>query len=309
MTAGRFCAQCGREAGGGAFCQHCGASQAVAPPPVQAAPVSAFCPNCGTKAEPGLAFCTNCGANLATGVPLTPSQYVQHAAAVPSKTPMYVGAGAAVVALIVAVILLSGGGDDKSSSTPSQATTGGGASSSSSSAGNSATGPDTAKTDTNAVASYPKAVARNAPAPKGSDRYLDSGNNNVKAAEEMKAVIQKAGVNVTGAEFFVFPIRGTVNTMLVIDAPSSAPMFSSSSSASAMNSDAEMKKFAAAIVASPTIKTARITSLTMNVRDKDQQGPLVVTFGLPITALEGLAKGTLSDAELQKQMVLGTQRR
>ena len=121
MTTGRFCAQCGQEAGGGAFCQHCGAAQhvgdATAATAATATPRNEFCPNCGTKAEPGLAFCTQCGTNLATGVAPAHAQHVHQDAQ--SKTPIYVGVGAVVVALIIAVVVMSGGGDDSSSSVSS----------------------------------------------------------------------------------------------------------------------------------------------------------------------------------------------
>jgi hypothetical protein len=68
-----------------------------------------FCPNCGTKAGPGLLFCTDCGANLATGVPFAASQRAPQAQAEVSKTPIYFGVGAVVVALIIAFIVLYGG--------------------------------------------------------------------------------------------------------------------------------------------------------------------------------------------------------
>ena len=59
---------------GFAFCQHCGAAQALpataSEPPPLSEPLNAFCPSCGTKAEPGLAFCTKCGASLAVAAPL-----------------------------------------------------------------------------------------------------------------------------------------------------------------------------------------------------------------------------------------------
>ena len=47
------CAGCGRDSGGGKFCQHCGT-------PLVAA-VGRHCSNCGAQPSPGAAFCAECG--------------------------------------------------------------------------------------------------------------------------------------------------------------------------------------------------------------------------------------------------------
>ncbi len=50
-----LCAKCGEAAGGGKFCQRCGAPLAAAP-----AAVKAFCKNCGSQLT-GARFCGECG--------------------------------------------------------------------------------------------------------------------------------------------------------------------------------------------------------------------------------------------------------
>ena len=66
------------------------------------------------------------------------------------------------------------------------------------------------------------------------------------------------------------------------------------------------KKLFQALLAGPP--EAKITSLAMNVRGKDAKGPYVLTIAMPMTAVEGIVKGTLSDAELQKLLQMGMQR-
>lgn len=47
------CPSCGKPAGSGKFCSHCGASMEMS-----------FCPNCGQKQPPGANFCNKCGQKL-----------------------------------------------------------------------------------------------------------------------------------------------------------------------------------------------------------------------------------------------------
>src|SRR6266576_2762262 len=93
------CTSCGYDVTGKKFCQQCGtpvqptgvpAPSSLATPvcntcgqnlqAASAAPVSAFCTNCGQKNAPGVRFCASCGNQL--GMPAAPVQPVQ-----PGYTP------------------------------------------------------------------------------------------------------------------------------------------------------------------------------------------------------------------------------
>ncbi|MEG2417665.1 MAG: zinc ribbon domain-containing protein [Eubacterium sp.] len=76
------CPSCGKPAGSGKFCSHCGASMSLPKCPSCGAPVSStlkfcpecgaklaggspgLCPQCGTQNDPGTKFCGECGNKL-----------------------------------------------------------------------------------------------------------------------------------------------------------------------------------------------------------------------------------------------------
>jgi hypothetical protein len=307
LTTGRFCAQCGKEAGGGAFCQHCGAAQAVAdataPTTAQQQAINAFCPSCGAKAEPGLAFCTQCGANLATGVPLSAAQYV-HTGGTASKTPIYVGAGAVVVALIIAVIVMSGGSNDAGSTPDSGGSQGSSQASSSTPSSATPTGSRTGYTPQASLLALPTLTP--VPRPPAIDAPGGSiGPTDVQATKAVEASLREAGFNLTGVRAKVFAVRGTPDQMLVL----SIQAKQATALSAALNSQADQRKLMTALTAPPILKGVRVTRLAINIDDTDpQQGPYTVVMTMSFATAEGIAKGTVTEAQAQQQIEIRTRK-
>jgi hypothetical protein len=307
LTTGRFCAQCGKEPGGGAFCQHCGTSQAIVAAPATATPeptpsepaLNAFCPSCGTKAEPGLAFCTKCGANLETGLPLAPSQHLRPSGA-QSQTPLYIGAGAVVVALIIAVVVMSGGNDDGSLGNASQA--------SAPSAASPAAGASPAQQATPAPSrttpAPPSPVGPPIPALTAAGGSIGSVDGQTTTAVE--TALRQGGYDLTGVLVLVEYMRGTGDQqalILDVDAKKATTL------SGKLGTEAELRKFLAALTSSPLVRRSKVTRVIVNVKDTDpQQGPYTLTMVMSLDTAEGIAKGTVTQAQMQSQVQIRTRK-
>jgi hypothetical protein len=234
-------------------------------------------------------------------VPLAPSQHVLPVDA-PSKTPIYVGVGAVVVALIIAIVVMSGGGSDDSGSKSAGTNT---SSASSATTGtNPATAPASATqkpVEDKTIASLPKLRS----APPQIDPAARLGDTDVEAANGIRASLMAAGLNLRGVVVGVYKVTGTDQSLLVIDVDGAQ----ASSLNSAMSNQNDQKKFAQAIVGAPAIKTAKIGRLALNITNKDAQGTIVLGMTMTMATLDSMAKGTLSDADAQKQVLIKAARK
>jgi hypothetical protein len=288
-----FCENCGAENTGLAFCSRCGTKVLVAAQPAATPP--AFCSNCDTPFAPGMTFCQKCGYSSAGAPP------VATAATVPLKSNwgVWVGGGAIVVALVIAFLILSGGEDGGSSGGSSPASSGtSGSSSTTSSAGvTSSAGASIRDPKTG----LPTGTGRGEKLPSGIEGVINYGDNSQLGAAGMREELRRAGVNMQGIDVFVLPLRAG-GTMLVVDAPLSA-------SAALGSGTSNEKALYKAIADSPYTRYYKISQLMINMRGRDSQGDFVITMGLPMTVITGLANGTMTDAQAQPQIVFGQQRR
>ena len=293
-ASGSFCIRCGRDTEGAVFCPYCGASQAAETPNVAptapatpqwaAAPVSSssFCPNCGAQVAAGLAFCNRCGANMETGAPLAPSQSPRPAMVEQSKTPIYVGAAAVVAALVIAFVIMSGGGEEPKAATGASTNV---------STGNVQPGATAKPAAAQDVAVLPKPVPldhRGSPA----DDLL--GPLDSKTVDAVTKAMNAAKVDMKGTQVFVYPVYGTQTSLLVFDVDGN--MASSSSS----SSQEQMIKALAGI---PELKTASVDRVVMNYKGKDKQGNYLLTVTMTLKAMDAMSKGTLSQADMQKELL------
>jgi hypothetical protein len=298
MTAGRFCPQCGRDAAGAAFCPYCGASQAVEPAatPQPPQPGASFCPSCGARVAPGLAFCTRCGASLATGVPLAPSQYVGTAGKKSGlNSGMIIGAGAFIVVLVVGFVVLSGGDDEKSTSTAS-----------------SGQAPDVPSAATKTAPPRGPTVeptldpAPGPPIPPASAPGASLGSSDSRAADEVEQSLKAAGFNLTGLRVAVFLMRETGGEhMLVLDINAKA----ATSLTNAVSNTADQKKLLTALTSPPLLKQRKVTRVMININDTDpKEGPYTVIMSMTFATAEGIARGSLTEAQMQQQVQIRTRK-
>jgi hypothetical protein len=109
--------------------------------------------------------------------------------------------------------------------------------------------------------------------------------------------LTKAGFNLRGVKLNVLAVGDTKTSMLVMDVDSAQ----ATALTAALGNQADLRKFAAAITAAPEVKRANIVRLAVNIR----QGADIITMTLTLQTLDGIAKGTIPDAELQKQIQFG----
>ena len=146
------------------------------------------------------------------------------------------------------------------------------------------------------------AVDNGVPAPTGAAALLSLTQPDEKASTAVTTALKQAGLNTTGLSVAVFPISGSTGQLLVIDGEITAPAFSG-----AGTSNFDQKKMAQAVLAVP--KSSNITRLALNVRGRDQQGAYIITMTMTTATLDAMAKGTLSDADAQKQTQTGVIRK
>lgn len=101
----------------------------------------------------------------------------------------------------------------------------------------------------------------------------------------------------------MLPVTGLDQSLLVIDYDFKAGMPASSSPA-ATDSLAALKT----LVTDPALHAANVTRLVMIFQSTDQKGPFVLTASLPMSALAGLADGTLSSKDVEGQLLLQVKR-
>jgi hypothetical protein len=257
MTAPRFCVSCGAALEAGArFCQACGATVGAA---AESSPLR--CRNCGAELQPGRRFCTSCGTPVDAADRPTPARSTGAIAGIPrEKLPLAIGAAAAVVVLVVAVVLLGGGGDGDDSGA-----FGGG------SAVGDELGPDIG------VAEIPEPVPVDLPE---GDRLL--GPNNRVAAGAVRDYLAENGLDLTAVDLFVFPMADVGESLLVIDADLEALLALDTSGSTGEGDDDALARLREL----PEVQAANVTRIAMNLRGADEQGDFVMTFTLPIDALD-----------------------
>jgi len=117
--------------------------------------------------------------------------------------------------------------------------------------------------------------------------------------------MRQAGFNMTGIDVKVISVRGTPDQMLVVNIDGKK---ATALNASATN-QADQKKLLTAITAPPILKASGVTRLSIFIKDSDpQQGPYTLVMTMPFATAEGLAKGTITDAQAQQQGELRTRK-
>jgi hypothetical protein len=208
------------------------------------------------------------------------------------------GAAATVVSVLFAAGVFGGGDDSPSTGTPGGNPLSNAAGSPSGNPGASSGG--TVVPSGQRVAAIPSPVPRNAPPPAGADTVIDSSSNNEAAAAAISDALRRSGLNMAGIGVYVFPMKKAEGSLLVIDAPDTAPAFSATQAAGP-----DEKAFAQALLSAPA--GANITRLAMNIRSRDAQGPYILTMTMPMTALQGIANGTTTSLTLG-EVQLGVRR-
>lgn len=204
--------------------------------------------------------------------------------------PIYLGGAAVVIALIVAVMILSGGDDEK---TPASAASGGQtpavAATAAAGGGNNAS-----------AAATPRVATQPRPKPYTPPNTPDAavGLANEEAAEDIAKSLQRAGLDLRGTSVSVFHINGTDQQLLVftVDTATATAM------SNALSTTANQRNFAKAVVDTPVVKKAKISRIAMDLTGRDAQGRYTVSMTMTMATLEAMAKGTLSDTELQQQI-------
>ena len=100
----------------------------------------------------------------------------------------------------------------------------------------------------------------------------------------------------------MFPISGSTGQLLVIDGEITSPAFSVQARATSIR-----RRWPRPCWQRP--KSSNITRLALNVRGRDQQGAYIITMMMTTATLDAMAKGTLSDADAQKQTQTGVIRK
>lgn len=208
------------------------------------------------------------------------------------------------MALIIAVVVMGGGGGDSktSGSNDSGSNSGGG---SSATTGKTPTSPAASATqkpvEDKTIAALPK--LRSTPPQLAPAARI--GDADTAAADGIRISLTAAGLNLRGVVVGVFKVTGTDQSLLVIDVDGAQ----ASSLNSAMSNQNDQKKFAQAIVSAPAVKAAKIGRLALNITQKDAQGTIVLGMTMTMATLDSMAKGTLSDAEAQKQVLIKATRK
>jgi hypothetical protein len=118
-----------------------------------------------------------------------------------------------------------------------------------------------------------------------------------EAEAEIAAALDSVGL---AADVYVFPISGTDGWLLVIEVSQDAvePLFDS------VVSDAVMQ----ALVDSPAVQAGHISRLAINLHTADEEGPFILTITLPMSAVEGSVRGTMTDEAVQAQTLTEIER-
>lgn len=156
---------------------------------------------------------------------------------------------------------------------------------------------DTASSDS-AVAPLPDLV--DVPAATGPEAVL--GSPNAEAAAEVLQELEKVGFDLPGVSVHVYPIVGLGKSMLALDVDLSVAMAGQSSESP------DMEKLWPAIVSAPAVKDDDITRFALYMHGTDDKGPYSLTMTMPMSAVQGMVDGTLSESDAQQQMLMKTER-
>ena len=145
-------------------------------------------------------------------------------------------------------------------------------------------------------ASIPTRVPRGVPPSTGVAAVIDASGNDERAVKAITDALLRAGVNMTGIRVYVFAMTQGAGSILVMEAPDSAPAFASNQT----TTPAQNRAFAQALLSAPP--ESKIRQFVLNVRTADQRGPYVLMMTAPITMIEGIARGTLSEEAAASQV-------
>jgi hypothetical protein len=128
-----------------------------------------------------------------------------------------------------------------------------------------------------------------------SSRQLGSPNH--QAADAIAAALKSAGFSSPGLKVYVFLMKGLNESLLAIDIdPTQAETVLSGTNAETV--------FLKAIASSPVLERHRITRFVLTSSGSDAQGTYGLTITMPMTVVQGMANGTMTEAQAQSQIAI-----
>jgi hypothetical protein len=120
------------------------------------------------------------------------------------------------------------------------------------------------------------------------------GRPDREAAAEVVNALRSAGIDLKGIEVFVLPASGLNQSLLVaeIDQAKGATL------------PKDPMKMLSTLAGSSAVSKANITRVSFDFHGRDSKGAYVLTMSLPMGTVDALAKGSLSSADAQSQMLV-----
>jgi hypothetical protein len=121
------------------------------------------------------------------------------------------------------------------------------------------------------------------------------------AAAAIEKILEDGGVPLDGIEVHVLPVSSTGTALLVLQADLSA-------SASEEETTDDITPALSALVDSDAVRSANVTRVVLNLVGEDEEGAFVVTITMPMDTLPALVDGSLTEEQMNAQMLFGIDR-
>ncbi|HEY7467682.1 MAG TPA: hypothetical protein VIB47_13400 [Dehalococcoidia bacterium] len=114
------------------------------------------------------------------------------------------------------------------------------------------------------------------------------------AARRIADALKSAGGSLPGLEVFVFPLKGSANSLLVLDIDTTSDAFTGASATIPAEAGDLLP---AGFLTSDAVKQAKVSRVVINVRGRDGTTGSLLLFSmtLPVETLAGYLAGTISE--------------